>query len=142
MVANYEKDPHMPYRCSKVLRHIALALSTALPLAGVAQAENWTRITTADDFADFAVGPVWHFTKGQQELSSDGTLTGHVPGYGNFRGTWEWKDQMYCRKIDFYEAGKSGDDCLVIERDGTMMQITRDFGKSRTYTAEIKPKVE
>lgn len=127
--------------CSHIsVRSLVLAIATTLPLAGAAQAENWTRITTLDAFSEFAVGPVWHFTKGHQELSDDGTLTGHVPGYGNFRGTWEWKDEMYCRKIDFYEANKSGDDCLVIERDGTMMQITRDFGKSRTYTAEIKPK--
>lgn len=132
----------MTHRSPIALRALLLAITTTLPLAGAAQAESWTRITTADAFSDFAVGPVWQFTKGHQELSADGTLTGHVPGYGNFRGTWEWKDQMYCRKIDFYEVGKSGDDCLVIERDGTMMQITRDFGKSRTYTAEIKPKEE
>ncbi len=124
-----------------MFQRLTLVAGAALTLmASSAMAENWTRITTEDAFKTLAVGPVWHFSSGAQETFADGTLTGHVPGYGNYRGTWEWRNEMYCRKIDFYEVDKKGDDCLIIEAEGNMIQITRDFGKGKSYSAELKPK--
>ncbi|KPN62219.1 hypothetical protein SAMN04488527_10549 [Aliiroseovarius crassostreae] len=116
------------------------ATATLALMTGAAAAEDWSRIQTEEAFKGLAVGPVWHFSSGTQEAFEDGTLTGHVPGYGNFRGTWEWRDEMYCRKIDFYEVDKKGDDCLIIEAQGNEIRITRNLGKGKSYTARLQPK--
>lgn len=87
---------------------------------------SWTRISTADGFADQVVDQLFGDDAGESVAKSDGTIAGNFGGQ-ELVGTWEWDGELFCRDSKLGDMN-IGLDCLVIEVTDSQMRLTLQKG--------------
>jgi len=117
---------------------IALLCAAAFALPGAAEAQNWQRITSEQDFQNRIVGRQFmredgsHFT-----YHRDGRLSGTWSGQP-MAGAWQWHQGFLCRNVRVGTNPETGTDCQVWELGGNLLRVTREQGRGTSETFALR----
>jgi len=87
---------------------------------------DWQRIMTKQEYMDKAANVFFGDEGGQSVATKSGKIFG-IFGGEELSGTWEWKDDYFCRTSTLGTMDL-GLDCLVIEVTDTKMRLTLEKG--------------
>lgn len=110
----------------------------ALLIASPLQASQAQVLRDKQDFLSMVEGRA--LTIGLFKLSlnvqPNGTLTGSAMGW-DVKGTWAWKDGLFCREMDWsgYEIEY---DCQVVEKVGEKLRFIAKYGKGQAADFRLK----
>jgi hypothetical protein len=95
-------------------------------------------ITEKQEFLNILAGRA--LTLGLFDLSlrvmPDGAIRGRAVGW-DVTGTWDWKDGLFCREMDW--SGMPIDyDCQLVEKSGDKLRFTSDAGKGRSASFALR----
>jgi hypothetical protein len=94
-----------------------------------AEAQNWQRVTTEQQFRDRVVDRQIVTTEGNTFTShSDGRVTGMWGGQ-QMVGGWQWHEGFWCRNVQVGQNPETGTNCQLVELRGDDVRITRDQGR-------------
>jgi hypothetical protein len=121
-----------------MLRMIALVALTALTPA-LASAEERLLVTEREAFLARVEGrditlPTFGLTL---RLDPTGQIEGSALGW-DVTGTWEWRDGMFCRVMDW--SGKEiAPDCQTVEViSDTSLRFTAEYGQGKSATFRLR----
>ncbi len=66
----------------------------------------------------------------------DGKITGSAVGW-DLTGTWQWKDGLFCREMDW--SGMAIEyNCQLVETNGSEMRFTSDAGNGASADFKLR----
>jgi hypothetical protein len=117
---------------------IALLFVAALAIPSAVEAQNWQRITTAEQFQTNVVGREIVTTEGNRFTShADGRVTGQWAGQPMV-GAWQWHQGFWCRNVRVGNNPETGTDCQLIELSGNQIRSTREQGRGTSGVGTIQ----
>jgi hypothetical protein len=94
-----------------------------------AQAQNWQRITTEQQYRDRIVDRQILTNEGNRFTShADGRVTGEWSGQ-RMVGAWQWHQGFWCRNVRLGQNPETGTDCQLVELRGIEVRKTRNQGR-------------
>lgn len=98
--------------------------------------ENWTRLTTKDQFLKHVADAYFGDEGGQSVATSDGKVEGKFGGE-DLKGTWYWEDDFFCRTSTLGDLDL-GFDRIVIDVAKGKMRLTLQEGQGPSVVYDKK----
>jgi hypothetical protein len=116
----------------------ALVFAAGLGTPRTAEAQNWQRITTEDQYRASNVGREIVTPEGHRFSShADGRVTGQWGGQPMV-GAWQWHQGFWCRNVRVGNNPETGTDCQLVEMRGNDVRKTRDQGRGEPRVGTLR----
>ncbi|EBA16573.1 hypothetical protein RSK20926_22649 [Roseobacter sp. SK209-2-6] len=110
---------------TRIFFGFAAAIAILTLQTTTASSDDFTRITTKQQYVKLIVGKRWHVGDGYALAKRNGKLTGEFGGK-ELVGVWAWRNKMWCRTL---ETHAKDTDCQIISVNGKQMRIVKNQGQ-------------